>query len=529
MLAPLLASSPALAQICEAQETQEALGYLRRLSLDLRNEVPSLPELETTAQTGGVDPALIDSMINAESMVERLREYHRALLWANIRSQDLTNNRFELSTFRGAQGPVYYVNNRASSYRRAYNLPCRDAPAEFGPDGEILTQPYAGTRVEFEGGVQEGWVEVQPYWAPDTTVRVCAFDAQTQTPTAPNPIDAGQPAIPLCAISARANQRECGCGENLRWCQSRVDGTQELIVDSFSEQLLRFVDGIVRDDRPYWEILLSKEVKLNGPLSHYLQHQIWTSLGTFSVLPDNGVNLVDIPFSETSTWRTTQRSEVHSGVLTLPAFLLRFNTNRARATRFYESFLCVNFAPPPGGLPNADDPCNTETDLRKRCGCNFCHVTLEPAAAHWGRWAESGFAPLPEQTFPRTREDCAGNRQDPICGAFYITEATLPEEEPFVGELRAYLYADQTLENNIDQGPTAFAQQAVDNGTFATCTTRNLWSMLMGREANEQDTPAIDELAARFQTEHGYKLRALIQDIVRRQEYIRGERFKEEN
>ena len=41
----------------------------------------------------------------------------------------------------------------------------------------------------------------------------------------------------------------------------------------------------------------------------------------------------------------------HAGVLTSPAYLLRFQTHRARANRFHVSFLCQPFVAPDGGLP----------------------------------------------------------------------------------------------------------------------------------------------------------------------------------
>src|SRR5262249_26137822 len=58
-----IAPSSAGAQTCEPGNPQDALQYLRRLSLDLRGRLPDYTELEQVAMSNTVDPALIDQMI----------------------------------------------------------------------------------------------------------------------------------------------------------------------------------------------------------------------------------------------------------------------------------------------------------------------------------------------------------------------------------------------------------------------------------------------------------------------------------
>ena len=48
-----------------------------------------------------------------------------------------------------------------------------DEPATYDEDGKLVTRP------DENGTEREGWVEVHPCWAPEDTVKVCGFEAQT--------------------------------------------------------------------------------------------------------------------------------------------------------------------------------------------------------------------------------------------------------------------------------------------------------------------------------------------------------------
>ena len=68
----------------------------------------------------------------------------------------------------------------------------------------------------------------------------------------------------------------------------------------------------------------------------------------------------DLRFDESDRWVEIELPEQHAGILTSPAYLLRFQTNRARASRFADAFLCEPFTPPAGGLP-----ASTEADFAR--------------------------------------------------------------------------------------------------------------------------------------------------------------------
>jgi len=514
----LLGSQAATAQVCTESTVEEGLQYLRRLSLDLRGRFPDVAEMESVVTNAGViDPSIIRGIVRSEDAVEALRQHHRNLLWTNVTDLRLSNQEWQLGLDRrtGA-GDIYSMNGgRARRYRGGDQYgACLDEPARFGAAGEILTTPDANDPTQ----QREGWVLVRPYWNPSTEIKVCAFDAQTNLTgmSARRTVD--------CRIDSSATQ--CGCGPNLSWCQSQPDRTAAKITAAMGEQLLRFMDKVVREGRPYTEVLTARDIEVNGPLSHYLRFQTQDALNFLFATPDHDFAVPELAFTEDQTWVSAMREATHAGVLTMPGYLLKFQSNRGRANRFYNAFLCQSFKAPEGGLAAADDECHSEPDLTKRCGCKYCHVTVEPAAAYWGRWSEAGFAPMDEATYPKVRTDCADpqNARNPLCRRFYLTSPGHPDEEAYKGYLMPYVFATPQREANIAQGPRGIADAAIANGSFASCATRQLYERLVAREAVETDQAALDALSASF-VASSYDVRALIESIVTRPEYVEAGRF----
>jgi hypothetical protein len=96
---------------------------------------------------------------------------------------------------------------------------------------------------------------------------------------------------------------------------------------------------------------------------------------------------------------------------------------------------------------------------------------------------------------------------------------TNPElEEPFLGMLKPYVFASEETTANIEAGPEKIAQEAIDSGAFASCTTNKMWNLFLAREATIEERELIDELAADFATD--YSLKRLIKTIVTRPEYV---------
>ncbi|MFN3202104.1 MAG: DUF1549 domain-containing protein [Bradymonadia bacterium] len=516
-------SAQAPAQICEdPEEVQEALQYLRRLTLDLRGRVPTVEEMQAVIDTGEVSETTIDEMLESDDFLHQLTEFHRDLLWANISNVRLTNNTFVLNTQRIGDSNILALANpgRATRWRGAA-VPCLDEPARFDDEGNILTTESPNPQNPNQTIRQEGWVEVAPFWNPNQPVRVCAFDAQENLTGTVN----GRRQV-NCAASAQS--LECGCGPNLQFCHTRA--TINTVVDALNTQMLRTAERVVAQDRPYTDLLLSRDIEVNGPVAHYFRYQSLTATNILAASPDSGYELPQQPYTD-ATWTTVEGDEAHSGVLTLPGFLLRFQSNRGRANQFYNAFLCQPFQAPEGGLPASDDPCNSEPDLVFRCGCNYCHGTLEPASAHWGRWSEAGLMPLRPETFPRYNPDCDDPQlaaRNPLCNRFYLVEANHEKEEAYTGQLLSYVFADDHAERegNIEEGPRKLAEAAVNGGFFGRCMAERQWTTVMGRAPTDAEDEILDDLASTFAGE-GYNFKALVKALVTRPEYVAAGRFGE--
>jgi hypothetical protein len=414
----------------------------------------------------------------------------------------------------GTNSDILWMNStgRANAYRGSPSATCLDEPARFDANGAIQTTPDANNA----NIRREGWVEIAPYWDPTTRVKVCAFDAQAATTATVR----GRTV--QCRNTVAAG---CGCGQDLRWCHSQPARTEATILAALNEQTLRFIDRVVRDGRPYTDLLTSKEMDVNGPIVHYLRYLTEGGQGQLWGSPEINATLPNLPYSD-ANWQTLTRGALHSGLLTMPAFLIKFQSDRGRANRFYNAFLCQHFEAPAGGLPPADDPCNQEPDLTKRCGCRYCHVAVEPAASYWGRFSEAGFVPLNPADFPSYRAACAGANanSDPLCRRFYLTSPGHPDEEPFRGWLRSYVFADAATQNNVETGPVGIANTAITNGAFARCAVKQAWERLLAREEQALDAETLDGLVAEFAASN-YDYRVLLEKIANRPEYVFAGRY----
>ena len=229
-----------------------------------------------------------------------------------------------------------------------------------------------------------------------------------------------------------------------------------------------------------------------------------------------------------TTWRSAERTGVHSGILTLPAFALRFQTNRGRANRFRTAFMGAWFEPPataeqPGCIPESDD-------VTQRCYCMHCHTVLEPLAAHWGNIAEAGAALISDRALFPEAKNCGPNAtalDKLLCGRFYVNE---PGAYGF-GRLTTLQFADgetevhQRIRDGFDAGPAALASSIIDDGTFARTTVVHLFEALVRREpivdatSPDDESELVDELAAELAAHDSFE--AIVERIVMLEQYRR--------
>lgn len=505
MLLMFAAQAQGLGSCPPDAEYIDGQAHLRALSLDLRGEVPDPADYDALV-SDEVPEALIDTWLSEDAFTERVVRQHQSLFWNNLSNQLLLGTQTSLTLL----DDIYYMPRKSDLTRGDSEfLHCGDFPTTF-VGGEIVPV------VQPDGSLQEGWVEVTPYWDPSISVRVCAFDANEALVSI-----SGTP----CDSRDTFNDPGCGCGPDLRWCRPSATVVDKVILRGFGEDVDRRVRHLIETDAPYTDLLTGDVGFVNGPMVHYFKHQTGVlRLLRFTADPYGPGTLPDLAFSDTDTWVQVDLPEAHAGVLTSPAFLTRFQTNRSRANRFYNDFICQPFQPPVGGIPNLDDP-NPSLDLTVREGCKYCHSILEPAAAHWGRWNESGGGYLDTEIYPAFDEECAwcrtsGTSCSQECRDYYLTDPLSPEHDPYVGWLKSYTFLEDRHIVNTEVGPSNLVESTIADGRFQTCVTRRTAEWLLGRELGEQDTPWLDDLTQRFSA-GGYQYRKLVRDIVMSDNYRR--------
>jgi hypothetical protein len=380
-----------------------------------------------------------------------------------------------------------------------------------------------GTFVPQRGCVQrEGWVMADaPFWMDGSAgqLPVCAIEAQAR---AANPYT-----LASCEAPSFLGDRSCGCGEHFRRCEPADASVFEARIAAINEEPLRIADSVLRRDEDYTQILSTRRSFINGVLSAlYRQAQAPSSLAITAPLSPDA--LPDLPYtSAPDAWVEYTRADNASGVLTTPAFLYRFPTQRSRVAQFYEAFLCKSFVPPADAVsPDPADACNRENNLAKRCGCNYCHATIEPTGAHWGRYSERSAQFLDPLRFPKFDAKCrdcalAGNTNcDGDCNN-YVMQAYDGDGANSLGMLKSYLYRTAADDANVAGGPQLLATHMLETGDVERCVVSRMWREFLGRSMSaDEEQLYMAELVDGFLVDHR-NLKHLIRHVVTTDAYRR--------
>lgn len=512
---------------CDEPHAIDKYQLLRRLSLDLRGRIPSYEEYVALDTETTVPDAMVASWLGTDDFRLRMRRYHEDLFWPNVNNAAITAVQTQLQNVMAPAALAIASTGKRKVFRGATDVSTTALGAQCGdfeqthfagatgfvPDPAFVqTSVVNGVTVK-----QEGWRMVAPYWAPTTTVKVCAYDAMEATTVTV----AGK--TYHCNTPEGDARPECGCGPNLRFCYGPAAQTTLVFLGAMREQLLRQVDRVSTGGRPYTELLTSRNTELNGPLAFWKQNlATHSNTGRLYTELDPNETTPALEFTD-ATWHAVDRgSDLHAGVLTSPGYLFRFQTNRGRGNRFRIDFECESFVPP-SQLESPSAGCSENgMDLTKRCTCRYCHRQLEPLAAHWGQFAEAGSTLMSSTTeFPRVNPACVGSTSA-LCRRFYVTAADGDNK----GSLLAWQYADaqhQEILDAINHGPTKRVAEIVASGTLARCTVKRAWNYLLKRDmrvaGSETDELAtLDTLANGFKT-HGYSLPWLFHEIVKTPSY----------
>ena len=473
--------------------------YMRAVSLDLRGKLPTLEEYQQVDANGEIPESLLDEWLGSEDFVERVVNYHKKRFW----------NRNPETNFTAALlyqvDSIHYSPAKSYIYGRAGV--CGDFPAEFDEDGRPIQFPQGG------GYVDEGWVEVAPYWDPDNPIKICAMDAQENLTSS-------------LGVACNTDQgsyaaADCGCGPNLAWCVD--NGYMSIhLTSAMDEDVDRRVAEMIRQERSYIDLLTDNRAWVNGPMTHWLRYtkQRVGYSTDISHLPYDEDILPDLHWTDDDIWVELELGSEQSGVLTAPSFLLRFMSNRSRADRFFNEFLCQPFQAPEGGIPTGDDAVPT-LNLSVRDGCKYCHAILEPAAASWGRFVQGGAGYLDPDTYPDYNPDCTsqqdGGSRD--CNYHYVIPRN-QEEYPYDGWLRAFSFLEERHHHMVELGPKVLVEQGSSDGRLSRCIAKKAAEHHLNRELESREEEWLLELAADFEAS-GWQYKDLVKAIVKSSSYRR--------
>ena len=514
VLAGAASSYAQSAEICAPVEQLDKYRYLRQLTLDLYGRIPTVEEYERLHTIEDVSDEIIDEMVGSPEFYAQLRRYHRNLLWSNLGDDDLVGQVIEEEgdeTFR-----VWLNRGKRDNYR-GRDVDCLDMEhTNFDAGGRPLPMVENYLEGDCAGGAgctMDGWVMVEPYWAPGTTIRVCAFDAQAHTDATPR--DNGDPRT--CDESGDDDPL-CGCGENLRYCTAR-DVNEDAVHDALLEEPARLFEEVIAAGEPYMNALSTRATAMNGMLAHYYRY----------LARDDDAELKNAPvLPYDADWQQVDRESYHSGILTTLGFLRRFASHRARVNRLYTAFMCTPFEAPAGGLPSATDDCSQNPDLSSRCGCATCHETIEPATTHWGRWEEGDDFVYDEDidTFSNNCANCEKGSCSNFCKRFYITrelETTPGSVDSELGKLKTLGWRTEAETAALDTGPSALVNRPEYQQQLATCTVQNFSEHVFGRELSpDERTGWLLEKTSNFAS-NGHDFLEMVKDIVSDERYRRIE------
>ncbi|AUX47724.1 hypothetical protein SOCE26_092480 [Sorangium cellulosum] len=410
---------------------------------------------------------------------------------------------------------------------------------------------------------------------PVTEIRVCKEEAQTadvghlwssdipplkkgaplppgrsRPPMPDDPYAKAHRGEPISCRSALAPMTsvDCGCGIGLVHCMPGIDWTRDprafalpahvpLGIENpirvapqtssgwhkfwWSQEAIHFMRHVFGADRDFREMLTGRYTFINGPLAHfYLSSAPAACCGQhkyFGMREDeeplflpSAVPPVVFPHDVSDWTFIPDRGPRAAGLVTMPVFLTKFTSRRARGAALYSAFLCKSFT-----AEHADLPPSNEPDLMVRPGCASCHATLEPLAAYFSRVEETTWTFLPAAKFPIENPVCKLKPDGTASGACHLFY-----DPAFSSRERGVLRGAYASEDHSERGPAGAAADLVRMPEFATCAVERVTEAFLGRPLRDEDGALLRSLRDRF-VSRGYRMRALVEAIVRSPAYAR--------
>jgi hypothetical protein len=288
----------------------------------------------------------------------------------------------------------------------------------------------------------------------------------------------------------------------------------------WSQEARRFMNRLFGEDRDFREALTARWSFVNGPLAEFYRSGARSSCcgrerafkmieETEPLFSEAAVPKDLAPMDATHWDFVPDRGQHAAGLITMPVFLAKYASRRARGAAVYTAFLCKSFV-----AENMDLKPSSEPNLMVREGCSTCHATLEPLAAYFSRVEETNWVFLPSSQFPAENPVCKKNAQGKMpgfCDFFYdaaFSSAT-------AGKLRgAYASTD-----HAGRGPAGIGADVTSQPEFASCAVERVASSFLGRPLRDDDQKLVEELRAGF-VSSGYRMRPLVGALVRSGAYL---------
>src|SRR6185503_20774192 len=140
------AAGPAWAddpKACEEPHELDKYALLRRLSLDLRGQVPSIEEYDALDTVDAVPAETIQAYLESDDFRLAMRRYHEEMFWPNVSPVRLHNQNAVLSSTKETYAWRIPAANRGNTFRGDPDVGCDDYeqtffdpafPGEFRPD-----------------------------------------------------------------------------------------------------------------------------------------------------------------------------------------------------------------------------------------------------------------------------------------------------------------------------------------------------------------------------------------------------------
>ena len=360
----------------------------------------------------------------------------------------------------------------------------------------------------------------------------------------------GQPVA--CATRlALTSSIDCGCGVGLERCMPNdgpgqgnafyfpnhaplgpalaLDGARQQAQRWFpywwSRESEQFLSDLFSSDRDFRQILTGKQTFVNGPLAQFYRDvQRGGCCGpeaSFGMreekepLFDPARVPAGLSPQDTGTWTFVADRGAHAaGLLTQPMFLEKYASARARGAVLYNAFLCKSFNAEQAQLAPSEEP-----NLMKRPGCQACHATLEPLAAYFSRVEQANFVYLPKDDFPVVSPKCKKDKNGHLngaCNALY--DVAFVDANGTGGATLRSAYGSPT---HADEGPEGAGRDITASPDFASCAVSRVASSFLGRQLDSDDAALLDSLTRDF-VHSGYRMRTLVRDVMRSNEYRRA-------